>query len=210
MKKQQVGMKQKIKEEPIWQYIGLLRYINVKTIVKQVLSEKKYMGIVIELIIGYSTLRLAEVHRSVVKDMRDGSQQVNASKIKFHETQVEFVFRPVQNPNVCPTEWLRGLYERRSKKDKNEPFLWLIEKMKTAIYEESSKVVHQIIAEAGIPDNPAVTSIRKFSMTKPFDYGAIKSQIIRVTRHKKGTDTVAHQYDKNLNDNLRKKLSEFE
>lgn len=31
------------------------------------------MGIVIELIIGYSTLRLAEIHRSVVKDMRDGS-----------------------------------------------------------------------------------------------------------------------------------------
>ncbi|KAA6354678.1 MAG: hypothetical protein EZS28_049795, partial [Streblomastix strix] len=210
MKKPQAGMRQKIKEEPVWQYNDLLRYVNEKATAKQDLSENQYMGIVIALIMGYSTLRLAEVHRSIVKDLKDGSWQINTSMIKVHETQVEIVFRPVQNPNVCPTEWIRGWYERRTKKDKNKPFLWLIEKKRIATYEEASKAVHQIMAEAGIPDNPAVTSIRKSSMTKSIDQGATKTQINRATRHKKGTDTVAHHYDKNLNDNLRQRLSEFE
>ncbi|KAA6374956.1 MAG: hypothetical protein EZS28_029517, partial [Streblomastix strix] len=172
--------------------------------------DNQYMRIVIALIMGYSTVRLAEVHSPIVKDLNDDSWQINTSMIKVHETQVETVFRPVQNLNVCPTEWIRGWYERRTKKDKDKPFLWLIEKKRIATYEEASKAVHQIMAEAGIPDNPAVTSIRKSSMTKSIDQGAIKTQINRSTRHKKGNDTVAHHYDKNLKDYLRQILSEFE
>ncbi|KAA6373919.1 MAG: hypothetical protein EZS28_030554, partial [Streblomastix strix] len=209
MKKPQAGMRQNIKEL-IWQYKDLLRYINGKATAKLDLSENQNMEIVIALIMGYSTLRLAEVHRSIIKDMKDGSWQVNTSVIKVHETQVEIVFRPVQNLNVCPTEWIRGWYDRRTKKDKNKPFLWLIEKMRVATYEEASKAVHQIMAEARIPDNPAVTSIKKFSMIKSIDQGAPKTQINRATRHQKGTDTVAHHYDKKLNDYLRYKLSIFE
>ncbi|KAA6365755.1 MAG: hypothetical protein EZS28_038719 [Streblomastix strix] len=79
-----------------------------------------------------------------------------------------------------------------------------------ATYEEASKAEYQIMAEAGIPDNPAVTSISKSSKTKSIDQGATKTQINRATRHKKKTDTDAHHYDKNLNDNLRQRLSEFE
>ncbi|KAA6400602.1 MAG: hypothetical protein EZS28_003878 [Streblomastix strix] len=210
MKKPQADMRQKIKEEPVWQYNDLLRYVNGKAIAKQNLSKNQYMGIVIALIMGYSTLRLVEVHRSIVKDMKDGSWQVNTSMIKVHETHVEIVFRPVQNLNVCPTEWIRGWYKRGSKMDKYKQFLWLIEKKMIAIYEEAYKAVHQIMAEAGIPDNSAVTSIRKSSMTKSIEQGATKTQIYRAIRHRKGTDTVAHHYDKNLNDNLRQRLSEFE
>ncbi|KAA6390356.1 MAG: hypothetical protein EZS28_014115 [Streblomastix strix] len=73
MKKLQADMRQKIKEEPVWQYIDLLRYTNGKATAKQDLSENQHMGIVIALIMGYSTLRLADVHRSIVKDMKDGS-----------------------------------------------------------------------------------------------------------------------------------------
>ncbi|KAA6390357.1 MAG: hypothetical protein EZS28_014116 [Streblomastix strix] len=84
------------------------------------------------------------------------------------------------------------------------------QEQRIATYEEASKAVHQIMAEAEVPDNPAVTSIRKSSMTKSIDQGATKTQINRAIRYKKGTDTVAHHYDKNLNDNLRQRLSEFE
>ncbi|KAA6358018.1 MAG: hypothetical protein EZS28_046455 [Streblomastix strix] len=187
MKKPQAGMRQKIKEEPVWQLNDLFRYVN-----------------------GKATAKLAEVHRSIVKELKDGSWQINTSMIKVYETQVEIVFRPAQNLNVCPTEWIRGRYVRRTKKEKNKPFLWLIEKQRVATYEEASKAVHQIMAEAGIPDNPAVTSIRKSYMTKSIDQGATKTQINHATRHNKGNDTVARLYDKNLNDNLRQRLSEFE
>ncbi|KAA6397562.1 MAG: hypothetical protein EZS28_006917 [Streblomastix strix] len=210
MKKLYVGIRQQIKEEPIWQYNDLLKYVNEKAIAKYILSEKQHLRIVIALVVGYSTLRLAEGHRSVVKDMKDYFWQINSSMIKVHETQIEIIFRPVQNLNVCPTEQLRSWYERRSKNDKNKPFLQLTEKKWTAAYEEASNAVRWIMAEAGIPDNPAVTSIRKSSMTKSIDQGAINTQIIGATRHKKGTDTAAHHYDKNLNDNLRQRLSEFE
>ncbi|KAA6379566.1 MAG: hypothetical protein EZS28_024906 [Streblomastix strix] len=210
MKKPQAGMRYKINQEPVLQYNDLLRYINGKAMATQDLSENQYTGIVIALIMGYSTLRLAEVHRSIAKDLKDGSWQINTQMIKVHKTQVEIVLRPVQNLNECPTERIRGWFECRTKKDKNKPFLWLIEKNRIATYEEASKAVHLIMAEAGIPDNPAVISIRKSSITKSIDQRATKTQINRATRHKKGTDTVAHHYDKNLNDNLRQKLSKFE
>ncbi|KAA6371598.1 MAG: hypothetical protein EZS28_032874, partial [Streblomastix strix] len=67
------GIRYKSKEEPIWQNDDLQRFVNEKSIAKQELSEKQYMGIVFALIMVYSTLRFAEVHRSVVKDMKDSS-----------------------------------------------------------------------------------------------------------------------------------------
>ncbi|KAA6332739.1 MAG: hypothetical protein EZS28_053243 [Streblomastix strix] len=104
MKKPQADIRQKIIEEPNWQYNYLLRQVSEKSIANQDLSQKQYMEIVIALIMGNSTIRLVEVHRSFIKFMKDGSWQINASMINVHVKQVEIVFRSVLNLNECPTQ----------------------------------------------------------------------------------------------------------
>ncbi|KAA6377834.1 MAG: hypothetical protein EZS28_026639, partial [Streblomastix strix] len=210
MKKPQAAQRKPIREEPIWHFDELLRYVQSKSSTRDQLSEFKYLVITLALIMGYSTLRLAEIHRATAKRMRDESWKIVSSMRKVHDSDVEITLRPLKNPSVCPTTWLSGWVERRKNKSLKKGLWWLSSKNREVSYEEMSKAVHQTLLEVGIPSGSTVTSIRKSSMTKSISQGATKTQINRATRHKKGTDTVAHLYNQNLNDDLREKLSNFE
>jgi hypothetical protein len=85
---------------------------------------------------------------------------------KVHDTRVTINLRPLKNLDVCPTKWLKVWYSRIPRKSTSKEFWYLKNKNRSATYEEMSKAVHQIMREAGIQNNPAVTSIRKSSMTK--------------------------------------------
>ncbi|KAA6374828.1 MAG: hypothetical protein EZS28_029645, partial [Streblomastix strix] len=73
----------------------------------------------------------------------------------------------------------------------------------------TSKAVHIVMKACKIPTGYTVTSIRSSSMTKSIDQGATKTEINRATRHRKGSQTVANHYDKNLNDKIRTRLAKL-
>ncbi|KAA6368607.1 MAG: hypothetical protein EZS28_035867 [Streblomastix strix] len=93
MKKPQVRMRKPINEEYVWNYDQLLKYIKSKSDQKMQLSEIEFLGIVIAIIMGYSTLRLIEVHRSMVLKLPKGFQQVKTAMFKGHDTSVTDMFR---------------------------------------------------------------------------------------------------------------------
>ncbi|KAA6369207.1 MAG: hypothetical protein EZS28_035266, partial [Streblomastix strix] len=88
MKKPQAGMRKPIKEEQIWNYDQLLKYIKSQSDQKVQLSEIEFLGIVIATIMGYSTLRLIEVHRAIVLKLPKGCRQVKTATFKGHDTGV--------------------------------------------------------------------------------------------------------------------------
>ncbi|KAA6379261.1 MAG: hypothetical protein EZS28_025210, partial [Streblomastix strix] len=116
MKKPQAAQRKPIREEPIWHLDELLRYVQSKSSIRDQLSEFKYPGITVALIMGYSTLRMAEIHRATAKRMRDESWKIVCSMCKVHDTDVKITMRPLKNPSICPTTWLSGWLERRKNK----------------------------------------------------------------------------------------------
>ncbi|KAA6361838.1 MAG: hypothetical protein EZS28_042635, partial [Streblomastix strix] len=209
MKKPQAGMRKPIKEEQIWNYDQLLKYIKSKSDQKVQLSEIEFLGIVIATIMGYSTLRLIEVHRAIVSKLPKGCWQVKTAMFKGHDTGVTVIFRPLDDLSICPTQWLSCWKNRRKKKDEKLPVWWLYSKNRVASYEETSKAVHIVMKACKIPAGYTVTSIRSSSMTKSIDQGATKTEINRATRHRKGSQAVANHYDKNLNDKIRTRLAKL-
>ncbi|KAA6310105.1 MAG: hypothetical protein EZS28_056375, partial [Streblomastix strix] len=121
MKKPQAGMRKPIKEEQVWNYDQLLKYIKSKSDQKTQLSEIEFLGIVIATIMGYSTLRLIEVHRSTVLKLPKGCWQVKTAMFKGHYTGVTVIFRPLEDLSICPTQWLSSWMNRRKKKDDELP-----------------------------------------------------------------------------------------
>ncbi|KAA6361750.1 MAG: hypothetical protein EZS28_042724 [Streblomastix strix] len=63
---------------------------------------------------------------------------------------------------------------------------------------------------AGVQAKNSTTSIRKSSINKSIDQGALQQEVDRASRHKEGAGTVALHYDLNLNDRLRERLTNFE
>ncbi|KAA6403650.1 MAG: hypothetical protein EZS28_000825 [Streblomastix strix] len=129
MKKPQAGMWKLIKEERVWNYDQLLRYIKGKSDQKMKLSEMEFLGIVIATINGYST----------------------QSMFKRHDTSVTVIFRPLEDLSICPTQWLSFWMSRRKKKDEKLPVWWLHSMNRAASYEQTSKAVHIIIKACKIP-----------------------------------------------------------
>ncbi|KAA6365247.1 MAG: hypothetical protein EZS28_039227 [Streblomastix strix] len=210
MKKPYVSQRKPIKEEQILHLDELMRNDQSKSIARDQLSEFKYLGITVALIMGYSTLRMAEIHIATATRMMDGSCKIVSSMWKVHDTDVEISLKPLKNPSVCPTTWLKGWLEIRKNMSLKKGLWWLSSKIREASYEEMSRTVNKIMLEVGIPSGPTVISIRKSSLIKSISQNATKTQINRATRHKKGSDIVAHRYDQNLNDDLREKLQNFE
>ncbi|KAA6386406.1 MAG: hypothetical protein EZS28_018065, partial [Streblomastix strix] len=72
-KKPQTAQRKPIKIEPIQHFDELLRQVQSKSSTREQLLEFKYHRITVALIIGYSTLRMVEIHQATAKRMRDGS-----------------------------------------------------------------------------------------------------------------------------------------
>ncbi|KAA6374255.1 MAG: hypothetical protein EZS28_030219 [Streblomastix strix] len=167
------------------------------------------MGIVISVIMGYSTLRLTEIHRASAEKKEGGTWQLHTQIIKVKGYQATLTFRPLADLKVYPTFWLQQWFQRRKRKDKDEPQWFIFQKKRYATYDECSKAAHLIMKQAGIKDNSPVTSIRKSSITKAIDQGANKQQINRFSRHKQGSIIVQINYDMNLNDTIRQRLAKL-
>ncbi|KAA6368429.1 MAG: hypothetical protein EZS28_036044 [Streblomastix strix] len=126
MKKPQARMRKPIKEKQVWNYDQLLKYIKSKSDQKTQQSEIEFLGIVIGTIMGYSTLRLIEVHRFMVLKLPKGCWQVKAAMFKGHDTGVTVIFRPLEDLSICSIEWLSSWMNRRKKKDEKTSCLVVI------------------------------------------------------------------------------------
>ncbi|KAA6367831.1 MAG: hypothetical protein EZS28_036641 [Streblomastix strix] len=62
----------------------------------------------------------------------------------------------------------------------------------------------------GIEKKETVTSIRKSAIKKGIDQGATRQEIDRFSMHADGSGIVQGHYDRNLNDRIRERLSNFE
>ncbi|KAA6381873.1 MAG: hypothetical protein EZS28_022601, partial [Streblomastix strix] len=155
------------------------------------------------------TLRLTEIHRASAEKTDGGNWQLHTQIIKVKGYKATLTFRPLADLNMCPTFWLQQWFQRRKRKDKDKPLWFIFQKNIHATYDECSKATHLIMKQAGIKDNPPVTSIRKSSMTKAIDQSANKQQINRFSRHKQGSIIVQTNYDMNLNDTIRQRLAKL-
>ncbi|KAA6370893.1 MAG: hypothetical protein EZS28_033580, partial [Streblomastix strix] len=180
MKKPSIAVAKELGEEPIWGFNKLLNYVKKKALNIQLLSEQELMGIFISVIMGYSTLRLTEKHRASAEKTDEGNWQLHTHIIKVKGYKATLTFHTLADLNN-----------------------------RHATYDECSKATHLIMKQAGIKDNPPVTSIRKSSMTKAIDQGSNKQQINRFSRHKQGSIIVQTNYDMNLNDTIRERLAKL-
>ncbi|KAA6311302.1 MAG: hypothetical protein EZS28_056154, partial [Streblomastix strix] len=119
MKKPQTGMRKSIKERQIWNYDQLLKYIKSKSDLKVQLSEIEFLGIVIATILGYTTLRLIEVHRAIVLKLPKECWKVKKAIFQSHDTCITVIVRPLEDLSFCPTQWLSSWMNKRRKKMKN-------------------------------------------------------------------------------------------
>ncbi|KAA6354469.1 MAG: hypothetical protein EZS28_050004, partial [Streblomastix strix] len=210
MKKPLAATRKKRKEEPIYKLDILLKHIQERADIKQRLNEQEHLGCTISSIMAFSTLRLAEIHRSSVAKMEDNVWQLNTSIWKGDNYDLTVTFRPLSNPKVCPTTWLNSWFGLRREEDRDKPLWWRPKNKKVSSYEYLSKAVHIIMQASGVKKGNSVTSIRKSSITKSIDQGATIQEINRASRHKDGPSTVAVHYDMNLNDTVRERLTNFE
>ncbi|KAA6370282.1 MAG: hypothetical protein EZS28_034191 [Streblomastix strix] len=123
MKKPSIAVAKQLREELIWGFNKLLNYFKMKTLNIKSLSEQELMGIVISVIMGYSTLRLTEIHRASAEKGEGGSWQLHTQIIKVKGYKATLTFRPHADPNVCPTFQLQQRFQRRKREDKDKP-LW--------------------------------------------------------------------------------------
>ncbi|KAA6357318.1 MAG: hypothetical protein EZS28_047155 [Streblomastix strix] len=178
--------------------------------IKQRLNEQEHLGCTISSIMAFSTLRLAEIHRSSVAMVEDNVWQLNTSIWKGDNYDLTVTFRPLSNPKVCPTTWLNSWFGLRRENDRDKPLWWRPKNKKVSSYEYLSKAVHTIMQASGVKKGNSVTSIHKSSITKSINQGATIQEINRASRHKDGPSTVAVHYDMNLNDTVRERLTNFE
>ncbi|KAA6368068.1 MAG: hypothetical protein EZS28_036408 [Streblomastix strix] len=158
---------------------------------------------------GYSTLRQTEIYRASAEKTDGGNWQLHTQIIKVKGYKATLTFRPLADLNVCPTFWLQQWFQRRKRKDKDKPLWSIFQKNKHATYDECSKATHLIMKQAGIKDNPPITSIRKSSKTKTIDQGANKQQINRFSMLNQASIIVQTNYDLNLNDTIRQRIAKL-
>ncbi|KAA6387796.1 MAG: hypothetical protein EZS28_016677 [Streblomastix strix] len=185
MKKPQAGMNKPIKEEQIWNYDQLLKYIKDKSDQKMQLSEIEFL-----------------VHRSIVLKLPKECWKVKTAMFKGLDTSFTVIFRPLEDLSICPTQRLSFQMNKKKIKDEKLPICWLVSKKRAASQEETSKAVHIVMKICKIPTGYTVTSNRSSSMTKSTDQGPNKTEINRASRHRKGSQAVVNHYDTNLNDKI--------
>lgn len=95
----------------------MLRYVRSKSSIKDQLSDLKYFGISVALIVGNSTLMIAEIFRVRATKMMDGALKISSSVWKMNESDLKITLRPLRNLGVCTTTWLNGWLERRKNKN---------------------------------------------------------------------------------------------
>jgi hypothetical protein len=65
------------------------------------------------------------------------------------------------------------------------------------------------LKSAGVMEKVRVTSIRSSALTALLASGATKEEADRWSRHSSSADTIRRFYDRNINDEARKKLASF-
>ncbi|KAA6393762.1 MAG: hypothetical protein EZS28_010712 [Streblomastix strix] len=123
------------------------------------LSEMEFLGIVIVTIVGYSTLHLIEVHRSMVLKLSKACWQMKTAMFKVHDTGVTVIFRPLEDLSIWTTQWLSSWMSRRKKKEEKLPIWWLYSKNRAASHEQTSKAVHTVM-KANIRSYQGTQSLR--------------------------------------------------
>ncbi|KAA6388225.1 MAG: hypothetical protein EZS28_016247 [Streblomastix strix] len=209
MKKHRFELKKIQKEESIYSLNDLLEVLEDQAQRIKELPENMIKGCTIVQIMIFSVLRMPEVIRSSAIEGPDGSWQIQTEIQKGGDEGVIIAFKRSQSKFTSPVFWL-SQWISTDRKRMEPGCLWhLIKTGKVATESQISKSVHEVMKLAGIEVSYTVTSIRSSSITKQISTGAIKQQVNRFSRHKKGPATVSKFYAKNLNDNLRERLAVF-
>ncbi|KAA6383384.1 MAG: hypothetical protein EZS28_021091 [Streblomastix strix] len=111
MKKPSIAVAKELREEPIWGSNKLLNYVKKKALNIKSQSEQELMGIVISVIMGYSTLRLTEIHRASDEEREGGTWQLHSQIIKVQGYKATLTFRRLADLNMCPTFWLQQWFQ---------------------------------------------------------------------------------------------------
>ncbi|KAA6404083.1 MAG: hypothetical protein EZS28_000385 [Streblomastix strix] len=210
MKKPQTAMRKERKEELVFKLDITLRYLQQQFELNQELDEQKHLGCTVASIMAFSTLRLAEIHRASLTKEQKGAWSLHTPKYKGIGVAVSLTFHPLLNKAVCPTTWVSPWLTRRNRQNEEQPLWWLPSKKKIESYEKMSKAVHMVMNSVGIEKKETMTSIRKSAITKGIDQGATKYEIDRFSMHADGSGIIQGHYDRNLNDRIRERLSNFE
>ncbi|KAA6379583.1 MAG: hypothetical protein EZS28_024892 [Streblomastix strix] len=73
-----------------------------------------------------------------------------------------------------------------------------------------SKALHAVMNSVGIEKKKSVTSIRKSTITNGIDQGATRQEIDRFSMYADGSGIVQGHYDRNQNNRICERLSNFE
>ncbi|KAA6389037.1 MAG: hypothetical protein EZS28_015435, partial [Streblomastix strix] len=207
MKKPKAKVKQPIKETTSYNISTLLIIIEKHALVIEQLYEEQFIGCTFTSIMAFCTLRMVEVLRANVTENDDGRWNINTEMWKGDEVGAEIIFKPLDNEAICPTFWLRH-WLNRIERPQNIQLVWyLVKTGRQATEEQTSKAIHWVMKQAGVENNPAVTTIRAASITKAFSLGFSKIAIVRFSRHVDTSKITLKSYDKNNNDEVRKKIS---
>ncbi|KAA6369257.1 MAG: hypothetical protein EZS28_035215 [Streblomastix strix] len=145
---------------------------------------------------AFCTLRMIEVLLADVYQNEDNNCNINTQMWKGGDTDAEITFRPLINQSICPTFWLSKWLNQTERQQLDKP-LWLLKRInKHATVEFTSKSIYQVMEQAGIENNHAVTSIRAVSFTKAFSLGFSKIAIDRFSRHSDSSMVTLKQCDK--------------
>ncbi|KAA6354864.1 MAG: hypothetical protein EZS28_049609, partial [Streblomastix strix] len=165
LKRTRAKMKQPIKESTSYSINTLLKFIELQADKLQTLTEAQFLGCTFISIMAFCTLRMVEVLRADVYQNQDNSWNINTSMWKGDDTDSEIIFRPLVNQSIYPTFWLSMWLNRTERQQLDKPLQWLKRTNKPATEEFTSKSIHHVMEQAGIENNPAVTSIRAASIT---------------------------------------------
>ncbi|KAA6372581.1 MAG: hypothetical protein EZS28_031893 [Streblomastix strix] len=147
-KKPLIAVTKELREESIWRFNKLLNNVKKKALYTKQLSEQELMGIVISVKIGYSILRLTDIHRLSAEKGEGGTWQLHTQIIKVKGNKATLTFRPLADLNMCPTFWLQQWFQRRKRKDKDKPLWFIFQKNRHTIDDEYSKATHLILKQA--------------------------------------------------------------
>ncbi|KAA6381430.1 MAG: putative reverse transcriptase [Streblomastix strix] len=100
MKKFNAQVKKELKEEPIRNMDLLLSYIKEKYKAIKVLKEQEFFGCTISLIMIFSTLRLAEIHRASCEFNKDKSCSLKTGTEKGPGHKVTITFRRLDDKEI--------------------------------------------------------------------------------------------------------------
>ncbi|KAA6373592.1 MAG: hypothetical protein EZS28_030882, partial [Streblomastix strix] len=209
LKRTRAKLKKPIKETTSYSINILLKFIELQADKLQTLTEAQFLGCTFISIMAFCTLRMVVVLRADVYQNEDNSWNINTSMWKGDDTNAEITFRPLVKQSICPTFWLSKWLNRTERQQLDKPLWWLKRTNKPATEEFTSKSIHYVMEQAGVENNPAVTSFRAASILKAFFLGFSKIAIDRFSRHSDSSMVTLKSYDKNNNDEVRKEISKL-